>query len=26
VTLPPTWLFCSGRHEVEVVPEDTGGG
>jgi hypothetical protein len=22
VALPPTWLFCSGRHEVEVVSED----
>jgi hypothetical protein len=25
VTLPPTWLFCSGRHEIEVVPEEAGG-
>lgn len=26
VTLPPTWLFCSGRHEVDVVAEaDVGG-
>lgn len=22
VTLPPTWLFCSGNHEIEVVTED----
>lgn len=22
VTLPPTWLFCSGIHDVEVVSED----
>lgn len=22
VTLPPTWLFCSGDHEIEVVSED----
>ena len=22
VTLPPTWLFCSGEHEVMVVSED----
>jgi Baseplate J-like protein len=22
VTLPPTWLFCSGEHEIEVVSED----
>jgi hypothetical protein len=22
VTLPPTWLFCSGQHEIEVVSED----
>ncbi|HEY6292468.1 MAG TPA: baseplate J/gp47 family protein [Terriglobia bacterium] len=22
VTLPPTWLFCSGAHEIEVVSED----
>jgi hypothetical protein len=22
VTLPPTWLFCSGEHEVVVVSED----
>lgn len=21
VTLPPTWLFCSGQHEIEVVPD-----
>jgi hypothetical protein len=21
VTLPPNWLFCSGEHDVEVVPE-----
>jgi hypothetical protein len=27
VTLPPTWLFCSGQHVVEVKAEDeTGGG
>ncbi len=19
VTLPPTWLFCSGQHEIEVT-------
>ena len=25
VTLPPTWLFCSGRHAVEVVAEDEAG-
>jgi hypothetical protein len=25
VTLPPTWLFCSGRHVVEVKGEDEGG-
>ena len=22
VTLPPTWLFCSDQHEIEVVGED----
>jgi hypothetical protein len=22
VTLPPTWLFCSGEHEITVVTED----
>jgi len=22
VTLPPTWLFCSGKHELRVVTED----
>ncbi|AIZ45118.1 hypothetical protein QR90_08385 [Deinococcus radiopugnans] len=22
VTLPPTWLFCSGAHDIEVVGED----
>jgi hypothetical protein len=22
VTLPPTWLFCSGEHDVIVVSED----
>ena len=22
VTLPPTWLFCSGEHDVNVVSED----
>jgi hypothetical protein len=22
VTLPPTWLFCSGEHEIEVVSDD----
>ncbi|HEX9018917.1 MAG TPA: baseplate J/gp47 family protein [Anaerolineaceae bacterium] len=22
VTLPPTWLFCSGKHELQVVSED----
>ncbi len=22
VTLPPTWLFCSGNHEIHVVSED----
>jgi hypothetical protein len=22
VTLPPTWLFCSGEHEIRVVSED----
>lgn len=22
VTLPPTWLFCSGKHEISVVTED----
>jgi hypothetical protein len=22
VALPPTWLFCSGAHEIEVVAED----
>ncbi|HXJ93705.1 MAG TPA: baseplate J/gp47 family protein [Terriglobia bacterium] len=22
VTLPPTWLFCSGEHDIEVVSED----
>jgi hypothetical protein len=22
VTLPPTWLFCSGEHEIQVVSED----
>jgi hypothetical protein len=22
VTLPPTWLFCSGRHQLEVVHDD----
>jgi len=22
VTLPPTWLFCSGEHVIEVVSED----
>ena len=22
VTLPPTWLFCSGAHDIEVVDED----
>jgi hypothetical protein len=21
VTLPPNWLFCSGEHDIEVVPE-----
>ena len=26
VTLPPTWLFCSGRHLVDVKGEDEGGG
>lgn len=28
VDLPGHWLFCSGRHELDVVPEDTitGGG
>ena len=25
VTLPPTWLFVSGAHEVEVVSEDQAG-
>jgi hypothetical protein len=24
ITLPPTWLFCSGQHEVEVVTENGG--
>ena len=22
VTLPPTWLFCSAEHEIEVVSEN----
>ncbi len=22
VTLPPTWLFCSGEHQIEIVYED----
>lgn len=22
VTLPPTWLFCSGEHQIDVVSED----
>ena len=22
VTIPPTWLFCSGAHEIEVISED----
>ncbi|MDX5502595.1 MAG: hypothetical protein LPJ90_03755, partial [Halomonas sp.] len=22
VTLPPTWLFCSGEHEIKVIGED----
>jgi hypothetical protein len=22
VTLPPTWLLCSGSHELEVVTDD----
>jgi hypothetical protein len=22
VTLPPTWLFCSGQHDVTVEKED----
>lgn len=22
VTLPPTWLFCSGAHDIEVISED----
>jgi Baseplate J-like protein len=22
VTLPPTWLFCSGEHDIQVVSED----
>lgn len=22
VTLPPTWLFCSGKHDIEVVHDD----
>ena len=22
VTLPPTWLFCSGEHEIRVISED----
>ncbi len=26
VTLPPTWLFCSGKHEIEVVQEDATAG
>ncbi len=26
VTLPPTWLFCSGKHEIEVVQEDATSG
>jgi hypothetical protein len=21
VTLPPTWLFCSGEHQIEMVHE-----
>ena len=25
VTLPPTWLFCSGAHEISVVAEDEAG-
>ena len=25
VTLPPTWLFCSGQHEIEVVHDATQG-
>ncbi len=25
VTLPPTWLFCSGAHDLEVVSEDATG-
>lgn len=25
VTLPGTWLFCSGEHNVEVVTEDEAG-
>jgi hypothetical protein len=25
ITLPPTWLFCSGEHEVEVVAEADAG-
>jgi hypothetical protein len=26
VTLPPTWLFASGQHEVEVLSEDRAAG
>lgn len=26
VTLPPTWLFCSGQHEIEVVHDDAAQG
>jgi hypothetical protein len=22
VTIPDTWLFCSGEHDIEVVSED----
>jgi hypothetical protein len=22
VTIPPTWLFCSGEHEIQVVSEN----
>jgi hypothetical protein len=22
VTLPPTWLFCLGEHDLQVVSED----
>ena len=25
VTLPPNWLFCSGEHDIEVVPESEKG-